>query len=570
MAKGKAKKKESDPVRGKSRPASGSIFERLEAWFGANNRKLFRITCIVTLLLSILHFNARISEGGDDSTYIYHGYKYAQDFFNHFFTFNAPLYPMFLALPIKLFGINLVVLKLISVIFYFFSVWFFYKAFERRVPYLVLYPVIFFLALNSYMHYFASQTYNEAFYLFLQSLFFYYFFRLWDKVKDKNDFQIRENWKLWTATGLLALALSLTKNLAVMVFPVVLLFFLLQKQWKTAITAAVVTLGIRGLFEVLKRVVWGDIAQLSSQGNILLLKDPYIESKGKEDLMGFVNRFLLNSEIYLSKRFFQIIGFMPETSTKIFGFLTIFIIVLIVIGLISIIRNKNKYLLFAWIFTGALTFVTFVALQIRWDQPRLILVHMPVIFLVIYFAFYMLFTRLRSGYWVYLLITGSISASVLISSGRKAAANVPVLAKNASGDIYYGFTPDWVNFLKISRWCADSLPENSVVVSRKSSMSFIYGKGKEFFPVNKVIFYDPATKQANPDSALAYFRENKVTHVIVASLRLDPRKKTQNVINTIHNVVQPIIKKYPERLKLVHQEGDMNSEPAFLYEIKTD
>lgn len=48
------------------------------------------------------------------------------------------------------------------------------------------------------------------------------------------------------------------------------------------------------------------------------------------------------------------------------------------------------------------------------------------------------------------------------------------------GDIYYGYTEDWTNFLKLSRYCGDSLPETAYVVSRKAPMSFIYSNGKSF------------------------------------------------------------------------------------------
>src|SRR5687768_14217970 len=101
MAKNKQKKKHTETPQAKAvKPGSRTVLERLELWFEAHNRKLFTASCLLTVLFSILHFNVRISEGGDDSTYIHAGHKYASDFFNYFFTYNAPLYPMFLSLPI--------------------------------------------------------------------------------------------------------------------------------------------------------------------------------------------------------------------------------------------------------------------------------------------------------------------------------------------------------------------------------------------------------------------------------------------------------------------------------------
>ena len=101
-------------------------------------------------------------------------------------------------------------------------------------------------------------------------------------------------------------------------------------------------------------------------------------------------------------------------------------------------------------------------------------------------------------------------------------------------------------------------------------MSFVYGNGKKFFPVYKVIFTDTATGYSNPDSVLQYFKRNKVTHVILASLRRDPNRADGNIINTLHRIFEPVGQKYPGVLRLVRQEPAEDKsqiEPAYLYEI---
>ena len=96
-------------------------------------------------------------------------------------------------------------------------------------------------------------------------------------------------------------------------------------------------------------------------------------------------------------------------------------------------------------------------------------------------------------------------------------------------------------------------------------MSFVYGRGKKFFPIYSVIARDTATRQSDPDSALAYFKKNKVTHVILASLRANPNDPSMGIINTVHHIMIPIMRKYPEKLKLVHTEGAF--EETEIYEI---
>ncbi|HMT29061.1 MAG TPA: hypothetical protein PKD91_07265, partial [Bacteroidia bacterium] len=86
------------------------------------------------------------------------------------------------------------------------------------------------------------------------------------------------------------------------------------------------------------------------------------------------------------------------------------------------------------------------------------------------------------------------------------------------------------------------------------------------FPVYTVIAIDSTTNLANADSVLNYFKSNKVTHVLLANLRRNPNKVDGYIINTMHRMLEPVSRKYPQKLKLVKQIG--NTEPAYLYEVK--
>jgi hypothetical protein len=134
---------------------------------------------------------------------------------------------------------------------------------------------------------------------------------------------------------------------------------------------------------------------------------------------------------------------------------------------------------------------------------------MPVLLMMMFYGLYRAFGQIKL-YMIYLALVTVVSTSVVISALRRGTTNIPIIVKNLSGDKYKGYTPDWQNFLKCSEWCADSLSKESLVASRKAPMSFVYGKGKKFFPVYSVVQRDTATRQSNPDSALAYFEKNKV------------------------------------------------------------
>jgi hypothetical protein len=545
---------------------SSDTFIRLENWFSSNNKKVFYTLAFLSALFSLLFFNARISEAHDDALYIEAGWRYVNEFPTYFYTQNAPLYPLFLGVLTKIFGTRLIIFKLFSVLFNFFGFILFYKSFEKRIPYLIFIPVAVFVAINHLIMYYASMTFTEALYFFLQGLFFFYATKVLDLV-GKENVDFKKQWKVWLMLGLSMFLISTCKSSAIVVVPAALLFFMVEKNWKALGVTLASYLSFKILYEAAVRVIWGAQNQFKGQGKILLQKDPYDKSQGEEDLAGFVQRFFDNCELYLSKRFFQILGWREENSVEVYGMLAFILILITLTGLFLVYKHNKKQLLLFGIFIGAQILLSFVILQARWDQARIILINMPIMLILMFYVFYHFTHKAGIGKLLYLVVAVLLVGSVALSSIKRATANVPIVKKNLKGDKYYGYTPDWQNFLKCSEWCADSLPKESLVASRKAPMSFVYGKGKKFFPVYSVVKKDSITEQSNPDSALAYFKQNHVTHVMLGSLRIDPSKNTGQIINTVHNILAPIANKYPQKIKLVHTEGG-EIEPAYVYELR--
>lgn len=540
-----------------------TIFDKIDSWGENNNKKLLFAFLGLSLFFSFMLFNARISEAHDDALYLEGGWRYVNEFPNYFYTQNAPLYVLFLGLLTKLFGFKLLLFKLFNVVFSFFAVYFFYKAFYKRIPFVVFIPVMIFVSCNHLIQYYASMTFTEAFYLFLQSLFFFWFFKLYDALQTEPN--ANKHYKLWLMLGLFTFLIATCKSVAIVAVPVLMLYFLLERQWKNVGFAFAAYLIFKVPYELLVKLIWGSQNQFSGQSKILLLKDPYDKSLGNDDISGFIGRFMDNCNLYLSKRFFQLLGLRNEDSVEVFGLLAFIVIALLLVALFQVYKQKNKPLVFFGLFTGAQLLLSFVILQARWDQPRIVLICMPIMLILMYQLFYNSVKKSGMGQGIYMVIIGLICTSVLVSSFKRGSANLPIVKKNLAGNIYYGYTPDWQNFLKCSEWCADSLPASTLVASRKAPMSFVYGKGKKFFPIYSVITKDSLTQQSNPDSALAFFASKGVTHIMVGSLRINPKENSGQVINTIHNIVQPIFQKYPDKLKLVHTEG--LSEQSYIFEI---
>ena len=564
---------------------TSSLFEKAEQSLGDNLRIWQIAITLISLIFCFLMFDAKVSIGHDDSLYIMAGNKFATDFFGYWYSDNAPLYVMFLALPISMFGLNLMLLKLLSVSFFVLSVWVLFAAFKNRIPHLILITSIFIYATNFFALSYASLTYTEAFFLLIQSAFFWMFFRFLDNLpeKDSTFSQLGKNILKWLFLGFMMFLLYFTKTVGIGTFLAVTVYFLFQKEWKNSLATVVSFGAIYAVIEGLKKVLWGSKITNFAQSNILFLKDAYDPSKGQEDMAGFIERFLGNVVIYLSGRFWEILGFKKENGEfpAPLAFLTV---ALLIIGLIVALRKKQKYVLATALYSAALLGITFFALQTSWGQGRLVMVYLPLMLMVMFFGFYNLFNKKSNAsfqffYFIFLAIFLWINTSTTL---KKASKNIPIVKKNLiQGDKFEGYTDDYKNFLMLSEWCADSLPKGSFVASRKAPMSFVYGRGMEFYPIYKVNFPRDA------DSILTKLKEQKVTHIMFANLRLDPKRSgdvmsnvppespaiylaymdqdQKSIINTMQNYFSPVAQKYPQKFELIKQMG--NDEEALLYKI---
>ncbi len=530
-----------------------------------NTKHVFLVLILLGIVLAVLNFNARMSEAHDDSLYIEAGYRYVHEFPHYYYTANAPMYPMFLALLTIAFGTNLIIFKIFSLLFFVAGAILYYKALDKKVPEILKYFVLAFLCVNHLVVYYASQTFSEAFYMLIQATFLYFFLEYnYGKNALKGDLKL--DYKKWLLIGLMMMLLTLAKNILLFGIAAIALFYIVQKDYKKLIYSIGSFAIFKLLYELIKSLIWGESAiQYTSQTNLLLNKDPYDASQGQEDFMGFIGRFTDNISLYLGKRFYQILGFMDENNTKDSYFLAFIVLALTFYGLYRAVKDRQMVVSFLILFAGTIAFGTFFVLQARWDQPRFILVHMPAILLGILYGSYRLLEKENFNQRIFIALVVLLSLSMFISTTKRGFKNMPIVSKNLKGDIYYGYTPDWQNYLQLSAWCKDSLPENSYVACRKAPMSFVYAKGKHFYPIYSVIARDTTTMQSNPDSALAIFKRNKVTHVLIATLRANPKVADGNIINTVHHIVAPIAEKYPEKLKLVKHIG--TEEPAELYQI---
>ncbi|MFA6923095.1 MAG: hypothetical protein WC223_02475 [Bacteroidales bacterium] len=472
-------------VKNKTNTAANNDFlAETDNFFLKYNKTLFLSAVVATIILGALLFNIKIDEGADDSDYI----MSAKDFLSGeiFPTWHGSLYPIFLGFPMFIFGINVFVFKIISYFFTIGCLILFYYTFKNKVSSSLLLYTIIFTAINYYILFYASTTYSEAFYMLIQIITIYFFFKILDKSKEgQNNFKTQ--WKTWLIFGLFMFLLSNTRNIGICFLIAVIIFFLINKNYLNVLYSFFSFLIFQIPYSFYKIIYWNlSQTQYGGQFSVLLQKDPYDKLKGQENISGFITRFFDNSNLYLSKNLFKILGLQSIESDTTNVFLTIFVCIALFFSFYFAFK-KNKYLKFISIYSFISLVVTFFILQTLWDQPRLILIFVPFLFLLFFFAMYEL-SKLKDFSFLKIFIPVVFLFLILFELKQtfiNVNNNIPILKKNIDGDKYYGYTTNLVNYLKMSNWASENLPKDAVIAVRKPSMSFIYGNGRKFYGISK-------------------------------------------------------------------------------------
>ena len=474
-AKNKSKEKEADQQNKKH--AFNSFFDKHLNIF-------FFLSLLACIVFSVLLFDIKMSVGEDDSGYILQAKRFIDGV--AFPSWHGPLYSIFLSLPLLIFGVNIVILKITSLLFIAGHLIVLYFAVRKKVNSVIVAFTIVLTSVNASVLYFSSHTYNEAFYMFLQSLLLLFMIPVLDYLA-KDDHQ-KFNWKIYLPLGLAVFLMSLAKNIGIVALIAVILYLLLDKKFIPALYAFLSFLVFRLPYELYRRIVWGETtAQMKGQFSEILNINAYNAAAGKEDFSGMVTRYFDNLEAYLSKHFLNAILLRNPENTDASLLPAILLIVLFCVGLVLAFR-KNKTVFFIGLYLLLATNATFIVLQQSWSQPRMIVIYIPMIILFLTWTLWEISQIKKFGFVKYLLffLVIFIFFKTLGEAARKAQTNQKYLSKNIAGNKYYGFTPDWVNFLKMSEWVGENLPDDVRVASRKPSLSFIYSKGKEFYGIYRM------------------------------------------------------------------------------------
>lgn len=545
----------SNEINTKAQKRPIGLLEKADQFFADKEKLSFTIGLIGTILFGLLLFEPKVSIGGDDSLYINRAFNFLND--GTFPTFQAPFYPIVITLILSVFGINLLVFKLFSFACIVGNYWFTYKLVRQYLSPFALFIFLFLIGCSSGLLSYASLTYSEAFYLFLQSIFLYLFNQ---KVLQNAEARTAISYQSGLIISFSLFILFLTRNVGLVAFLSVTLYFFINRNWRSLAVVVIMFAGMAGLYQLLRYVIWDvPVFQASGQGNTLLLKNSFQPELGNEDFAGFVWRLIGNSVYYLGFHLFNIFGLSSEENFLIDALIAIIIYLIFFTGFFTFARKQNF-----WHFIGIYILitigVTFFVLQTYWNQERLIVTIAPI---MLFFLIQTLYTRfgkykMKKISWVFILFAFLLCSANLIRTVKKIPEQVFLISKYLEGDDLYGYPEDWQNYLSMARWTSENLPYDAFVACRKPGMAFIYGGGKNFYGIWKVTSDDP-------EVLYNQLKDAGVTHVILASLRTNPDNINSSLINTVRNFLGPINKAYPGKLELVHTTGE--NWPAYLYKL---
>jgi len=514
-------RKEANARRRTSLQQENTFSEKLNGCLEKRLTWIFCLSLVFMVIFSSALFDVRVSLTGDDAAYIERGKR----FLDHFIypSYQGPLYPIFLSFFMAVFGMNVVLLKVVSLLCILGFQTFTYFTLRHRVPALLTTAVLVLVAFNAEILYYASQTYSEAFYLLLAAwgLWFY----VTHFVDRKRNYSWVKQGGMALILGSILLGMGLARSVGYVGVIAILVFgFSYRKYWKDTCWILGGFVAVYLLWTLLKLALWGNGGtEFSGQLSMLLQKDVYNASVGQEDLSGFFIRFWRNMNNYISFHFYEILGLRKFTNTMpTSAWVSVLTFVVGAVGLVTSYR-KNKVVFLLGLYTGGFLVLTFFIMQVFWNQGRLIVPVIPYLLLLLLAAFYYFpWSKWRTGFHVVLpllVLTGFMAETGRLAGKVKEARKI-------TGK-YYGLTPDWINYVQASEWAAKNLPEKAVIGCRKPSISFVYGNGREFYGIMNV-------PSGSAEDLLKLQKEHPEEYVILSGSELG-RPLAVNLVNNFRN-----------------------------------
>jgi 4-amino-4-deoxy-L-arabinose transferase-like glycosyltransferase len=531
-------------------------YDRVNRWCGQHHSQWLLGVLVIALITGVFSFDIKPSVDGDDTSYVLSAMNIVHSG-QLPVGFRTPGYPIVLSVFIWLFGVNLVMLKATSLLFFLGSILSLFYVFRRRLQPIVLSSLLLLVAINPLMIKYSHQTFSEILFTLVLVWTIHFILQANEKGSTKSIL----------IAAVCTMAAFYIRIAGATVAGVAVLFFAYQKRWKQVVLYVILCLA---LYSPMKIYEWTSGSAAFGQASILMLKNPYNTTEGMETLSGFVDRFINNMFNHANYQIPTALGvpipqelgvadgqFIPN-APAFFGVLIS--LVLLVGCIVPILRSPKSMMAFLGFFVVAYIAFISVALQNLFATPRMLIPIIPYLLLGTLEG-----CRVLGNRWANVTDTDAVSAHaktllVIAIIGLTIANSVgtmqsldetyPVLKANLGGNEFAGFTEDWANYLGTSRWIKTHLPIQSTgIICRKPELFLLYAGSYNVYGAYKV-------DQTNPDSIIAKWKSLNMTHLLYDNFQWT---------STLRRYVQPVAEKYPQIFELVHQEGAQY--PSYVFRI---
>lgn len=428
------------------------------------NKFLLLFVCIY-LLLSIFLFDPKLHTGGDNARYIIlaesiasgQGYKdmYLPEEPPH--TQYPPGFPLLLALPILVFGSNVIILKCIVLLMGVASVFFMYRIgeclFREKInmimPYYLSIPI-----LIEFNHWILSEIPFLCF-----SLGAVYFFI---KARAHKEY-------FYYISFILATYSVFIRTAGISLIIAMLLFLLLKKQYKYMLILLLIFLVVFVPWQIRNMRIPHEGGYLEQ----LLAKRPYWMESGKAGFRDLIMRGWKNFVFYaaLGLPLTLLASVASPWMVRILGLI---FIILIIIGMLE--RRKHFSIIEFYFPLGLLILLVW---PLVWATERFLLPLLPIFVIYIFFGLFWLERKIKVAFFAP-LVTGLFVFLNVLTIGSEARDMFTNNIEYMKGNTYAGYKPDWRHYFNVIAWIKENIPEDELIMSRKPEFVYFLSKHKSF------------------------------------------------------------------------------------------
>lgn len=413
---------------------------------------------LIYIILSLILFDPKLFTGGDNAVYIIlaesiatgRGYKniYLPDEPPH--TQYPFGFPLLLALPVLLLGKNIIVLKLIIVLFGIGALSFFHFIVKRlfkdwQMIFTLVY--LFIPILIIYNHWILT----EIPFLFFSLGSLYFLLKYLDEKKPL----------FFLISSLFAIYSFFIRTAGISLIIGFTLFLMLKKEYKPLSIFILLFLIFFVPWEIRNTRIPDNTGYL----NQLLAKNPYQMELGKVTFSDLFVRiwenFLLYTFTIIPKTFLPILN--SQLLLILFG---LALLVLMIVGFV--LKIKHFSIIEAYIIFGIGVLLAWPKV---WSSDRFLLPLIPIILIYLFSAFVWIQDKFKLKNFVLVCCIVFIILN-MISIIQEAKITLQNNSAYIKGDRYAGYPSDWRRYFEMIEYIKKNLPPQKIIMARKPE--FVY------------------------------------------------------------------------------------------------